>query len=71
MTMTMCMGLTYHMPCAQRLTVDAGVTTIPVSGFYVSPEPPKHLVRFCYCKDDAKLIAACERLEAYFAKPAS
>ncbi|KAG1675147.1 hypothetical protein FOA52_003370 [Chlamydomonas sp. UWO 241] len=50
---------------AQRLTVEAGVTVIPVSAFYVSDAPPRHLVRFCYCKDDAKIAAACERLEAY------
>jgi len=53
---------------AQRLTVEAGVTVIPVSGFYIGPDPPKHLVRFCYCKDDAKLHAACQRLEAYLHK---
>ncbi|GFR39762.1 hypothetical protein Agub_g246 [Astrephomene gubernaculifera] len=50
---------------AKRLTVEGGVTTIPVSGFYVGPQPPTHLVRFCYCKEDAKLAAAVERLGAY------
>ncbi|KAG2492864.1 hypothetical protein HYH03_008781 [Edaphochlamys debaryana] len=50
---------------AKRLTVEGGVTTIPISGFYVGPSPPTHLVRFCYCKEDAKLKAAGERLRAY------
>jgi aspartate/methionine/tyrosine aminotransferase len=50
---------------AKRLTVEGGVTTIPISGFYVGPSPPTHLVRFCYCKEDAKLQAAVERLKAY------
>jgi aspartate/methionine/tyrosine aminotransferase len=30
---------------AQRLTVEGGVTTIPISGFYVGAQPPTHLVR--------------------------
>lgn len=50
---------------AKRLTVEAGVTTIPTSGFYISEDRPTHLVRFCYCKDDAKLLSACDRLEKY------
>lgn len=51
----------------KRLTIEAGVTLIPVSAFYVSEKRPHHLVRFCFCKDNAKLFAACEKLEAYFA----
>ncbi|GLC43274.1 hypothetical protein PLESTB_001491600 [Pleodorina starrii] len=50
---------------AKRLTAEGGVTTIPISGFYVGPAPPTHLVRFCYCKEDEKLRAAVERLRAY------
>ncbi|GAX86378.1 hypothetical protein CEUSTIGMA_g13790.t1 [Chlamydomonas eustigma] len=56
---------------AKRLTIEAGVTTIPISGFYLSPNPPKHLVRFCFCKEDAKLHVACDRLESYFKKKSS
>jgi hypothetical protein len=26
---------------------------------------PRSLVRFCFCKDDAKLQEACSRLEKY------
>lgn len=29
---------------AKRLTVEGGVTTIPISGFYVGDNPPRHLV---------------------------
>ncbi len=46
---------------AQRLTIDAGVATIPVSAFY------KHAVnnqvlRFCFAKKETTLEAAVERL---------
>ncbi|GBF97164.1 aminotransferase [Raphidocelis subcapitata] len=51
---------------AKRLTAEGGVTVIPVSAFYAdAARAPASLVRFCYCKEDAKLAAACERLEAY------
>ncbi len=38
-----------------------------VSAFYVSADPPCHLVRFCFCKAPQKLEAACDRLQQYFA----
>lgn len=38
---------------------------LQISGFYVGPNPPRHLVRFAYCKRDEKLHAAVERLEKY------
>lgn len=50
---------------AKRLTVEAGVTTIPVSAFYET-DAPRHLVRFCVCKRDEVLDAGLERLGAYF-----
>jgi hypothetical protein len=37
-----------------------------VSAFYHSTQRPHHLVRFAFCKQDATLLAAVERLEAYF-----
>ncbi|KAA6425183.1 MAG: transaminase [Trebouxia sp. A1-2] len=46
----------------------AGVTALPVSAFYVSPDPPRYLVRFCFCKADEKLHKACNLLENYFAR---
>ncbi|KAF8065925.1 dapC [Scenedesmus sp. PABB004] len=48
----------------KRLTAEAGVTLIPISAFYASDARPHHLVRFCFCKSDEKLDAACERLGA-------
>ncbi|KAK9840109.1 hypothetical protein WJX74_003508 [Apatococcus lobatus] len=38
-----------------RITKEAGVTALPVSAFYVSDGAPRNLIRFCFCKNDAKL----------------
>ncbi|SAI66819.1 aminotransferase [Bordetella ansorpii] len=51
---------------AQRLTVDHGVTVIPVSAFYRDPnaaESNHRIVRFCFAKRDATLDSAIERLK--------
>ena len=42
--------------------------TLQVSAFYSSPDPPRHLVRFCFCKSMEKLTAACDKMEQYFGK---
>ena len=55
------------MELCQKLTAEAGVTAIPVSAFYQSGAP-RHFIRFSFCKKDATLDSAIERLEAYFAK---
>ncbi|KCV10240.1 putative methionine aminotransferase [Bordetella holmesii 04P3421] len=50
---------------ARSLTVDYGVTVIPVSAFYRNPDAPESnhgLVRFCFAKKDTTLDAAIERL---------
>lgn len=49
----------------KRLTVEAGVTLVPVSALYARPGVD-HLVRFCFCKKDETLEAALERLERRF-----
>lgn len=49
----------------RRLTVDAGVATVPVSAFY-RQDGPGHFLRFCFCKRDEVLDAATERLARYF-----
>ena len=49
----------------KMLTVEAGVTLVPVSALYADPGVD-HLVRFCFCKKDATLGAALERLEKRF-----
>jgi aspartate/methionine/tyrosine aminotransferase len=46
----------------RRLVIDAGVVLIPMSAFYEAA-PPRHLVRACFCKDDATLDAALQRLQ--------
>ena len=51
----------------KRLVVDAGLVLIPMSAFYESA-PPRHLVRACFCKDDATIDAALERLHAWAAR---
>ena len=39
---------------------------VQVSAFYTSSNPPKHLARLCFCKDDSKLEAASQALRKYF-----
>ena len=46
---------------ARRLTVEAGVASVPVSAFYIE-DGPKSLVRFCFCKRDELLNAALSKL---------
>jgi len=48
----------------RRLVVDAGVVLIPMSAFYEAA-PPRHLVRACFCKEDATIDAALERLGSW------
>lgn len=49
------------------LTVEAGVTAVPVSALYASDDI-NHLIRFCFCKRDEVLNAALDRLSAHFVK---
>ena len=44
------------------LTVEHGVTAIPLSPFYESPPAEQRLVRLCFAKNDATMDAAIERL---------
>lgn len=47
------------------LTVEHGVTVIPISAFYRQPDAPQSnhgLVRFCFAKKDSTLDAAIEKL---------
>ena len=45
-----------------RLIDEFGVAAIPPSAFYHDPGEAQHLVRFAFCKDEATLEAAFERL---------
>lgn len=47
---------------AQWLTKEYGVATIPVSAFY-SDKTDNKLLRFCFAKKEATLLAAAERLK--------
>ena len=58
------LGLGNDVEAAQRMTVEAGVTTVPMSAFYRG-EAPDHLLRFCFCKRDEVLDDAVTRLAAW------
>jgi aspartate/methionine/tyrosine aminotransferase len=49
----------------RHITLEAGVTTVPVSAFYQS-DAADHYVRFCFCKRDEVLDEAVARLKAIF-----
>ena len=46
---------------AEYLTRHVGVASIPISAFYESP-PDRHIVRFCFAKEDVTLRAAATKL---------
>ena len=50
----------------KHITIDAGVTAIPVSAFYET-EAPTHYARFAFCKRESVLAEAVGRLERTFA----
>jgi methionine aminotransferase len=47
---------------AQELLRRHGVVSIPVSPFCAAPPAGERLVRLCFAKSDATLVAAAERL---------
>ena len=51
------------------ITVEAGVTAIPVSAFYTE-NAPTNFIRFCFSKRDEVLDGALERLARWIAEPA-
>ncbi|MEX6724236.1 aminotransferase [Parapedomonas caeni] len=52
---------------ALRLVREARVATIPLSAFYDQPVTQR-LIRFCFCKQEAVLDAAVERLRRYLTR---
>ena len=44
------------------LTIEKGVTAIPLSPFYERPPAGQRLARLCFAKNEATLDAAIERL---------
>ena len=49
----------------RHITTEAGVAAVPVSAFYQSGEV-KHFARFCFCKEEASLTKALDRMRAHF-----
>ncbi len=49
---------------AKRMTVEAGVTAVPVSAFYAS-DAPRSFLRLCFSKRDDVLDEAAERMGAW------
>ncbi len=45
----------------ETMTIDAGVTAVPVSAFY-QDDAPRNFIRFCFSKRDAVLDGALDRL---------
>lgn len=52
----------------QSMVRDAGVATVPVSAFYKGETPPSNFLRFCFCKQDAVLDEAAERLSNWLTR---
>jgi aspartate/methionine/tyrosine aminotransferase len=50
----------------RRMVIEAGVVAIPMSAFYLEA-PPRSLVRFCFCKQDATVDAALGKLASWLA----
>jgi aspartate/methionine/tyrosine aminotransferase len=55
----------------RALTAEAKVTAIPVTAFYASEDAPRHFARFAFCKGDAVLDEALERIERWLVARAS
>ncbi|MCZ8149218.1 MAG: aminotransferase [Roseomonas sp.] len=55
----------------RALTVEAKVTAIPVTAFYASADAPNHYARFAFCKADALLDAALERMATWLTSRAA
>lgn len=52
------------MSFAQKLTIEGGVATIPLSPFYANPITDQRIVRFCFAKTEETLAKAAELLKA-------
>ncbi|MGB4847105.1 MAG: aminotransferase class I/II-fold pyridoxal phosphate-dependent enzyme, partial [Saprospiraceae bacterium] len=50
---------------AEKLTIEGGVATIPLSPFYKNGSDEK-IIRFCFAKKESTLIEAASRLKKYF-----
>ena len=57
------LGLRDDVELCRYLTKDVGVAVIPPSAFYSNPADGAGFVRFAFCKTEATMRAAIERLE--------
>lgn len=57
------LGFADDVAFCRYLTTEIGVAAIPPSAFYHNPADGAGLARFAFCKQDAVLIAAAERLQ--------
>ena len=56
-------GATDDVEFSRHLVRNVGVATVPGSSFFIDKDRGRRYVRFCFCKSDATLDAAIERLE--------
>lgn len=61
-------GFANDIEFTRHLIREVGVACVPGSSFYSVPERGAQQVRFCFCKKDATLLLAAERLEKLQAK---
>jgi aminotransferase len=57
-------GVTDDVAFARYLVREVGVATVPGSSFFQDKELGRSFIRFCFCKRDATLDTAAERLRA-------
>jgi aminotransferase len=57
-------GFSDDVTFTRHLIQDVGVAAVPGSSFYSKPSDGAQQVRFCFCKTDATLNAAAERLKS-------
>ena len=60
-----CPAMTRDWAFCRWIAKEAGVIAIPASPFFSAPNKhlARDLVRFAFCKSDATILEACERLE--------
>ena len=61
-------GFETDLAAADTLIERAGVGTVAGSGFFLDPARGRHLLRFCYAKDEAVLADACAQLVDAFGR---
>jgi aminotransferase len=57
-------GFSDDVAFTRHMIEDVGVAPVPGSSFYSNPADGSQQVRFCFCKTDATLSAAEERLKS-------